>query len=57
MGATITYDEVATLVGVNIPLLDLRSNFERIQVLCCHFEEHCNTSHAPKAPSMGERAW
>jgi hypothetical protein len=28
--ATITYDEVPALIGINIPLLKLRPNFERI---------------------------
>jgi hypothetical protein len=30
MDVTITYDEVAALVGVNIPLLEPHLNFERI---------------------------
>jgi hypothetical protein len=38
MDMTITYDEVATLVGVNIPLLDPHLNFERIRVLRRHLE-------------------
>jgi hypothetical protein len=36
--ATITYDEVAALVGVNIPSLELRPNFVQIQNLRHHFE-------------------
>jgi hypothetical protein len=38
MDKTITYDEVATLVGVNILSLNPPENFEQIQVLCHHFE-------------------
>jgi len=34
MDATITYDEVAALVGVNILTLEPRPNFERIRALC-----------------------
>ena len=33
MDATITYDEVAALIGVNIPTLEPRPNFERIRAL------------------------
>jgi hypothetical protein len=38
MDATITYDKVAALVGINIPTLEPRPNFERIQMLRRHFE-------------------
>jgi hypothetical protein len=38
MDATISYNEVATLVGVNIPTLEPRPNFERIHTLRRHFE-------------------
>ncbi len=38
MDVTITYDEVAALVGVNIPTLEPRPNFERMWMLRWHFE-------------------
>jgi hypothetical protein len=38
MDATISYNEVAALVGVNIPTLEPRPNFERIRTLHQHFE-------------------
>jgi hypothetical protein len=36
--STITYDEVATLIGVNLPLLEPRPTFEQIWALRQHFE-------------------
>jgi hypothetical protein len=33
MDATITYDEVAALIGINIPTLEPRPNFEQIWTL------------------------
>ena len=38
MDATITYDEVAALVGFNILTLEQRPNFERICMLHRHLE-------------------
>jgi hypothetical protein len=38
MDATISYNEVAALVRINIPTLDLHPNFEQSWVLCRHFE-------------------
>jgi hypothetical protein len=38
MGATITYDEVVALIGVDILTLNLHPNFEQIRILRCHFE-------------------
>jgi hypothetical protein len=38
MDAIITYDEVAALVGINIPTLEPRPNFEKIWMLRRHFE-------------------
>jgi hypothetical protein len=38
MDTTITYDEVATLIGFNIPLLGPCPTFEKIGALCHHFE-------------------
>jgi hypothetical protein len=53
MDATITYDEVATLVGVNIPSLNPCPNFERIQVLCCHFEPALQHLPCPQSTLHG----
>jgi hypothetical protein len=38
MDTTITFDEAATLIGVNIPLLEPHPTLEKIKALCCHFE-------------------
>jgi hypothetical protein len=38
MDATITYDEVAALAGINIPTLEPRQNVECIWTLSLHFE-------------------
>ncbi len=54
MDATITYDEVAALVGVNIPTLEPRPNFERIRALRRHTY---NASHALKASNTDGREW
>ena len=51
MDATITYDEVATLVGVNIPMLEPRPNFERIRMLRRHLERALQ--HLPCPQSVG----
>ncbi len=53
MDATITYDEVTTLVGVNIPLLNPRTNFEQIQVLRCHFERALQHLPCPQSTLHG----
>jgi hypothetical protein len=57
MDATITYDEVATLIGVNILLLNPRLNFKEIEFSAATLSVNCNASHAPKAPFRGGRAW
>jgi hypothetical protein len=49
MDATITYDEVATLVGVNIPTLEPRLNFERIRTLRWHFERALQRLPCPQS--------
>ncbi len=54
MDATITYDEVATLVAVNIPSLDPSPNFECIHLLCQHFE--CALQHLP-CPQSTLHSW
>jgi hypothetical protein len=38
MDLTITFDEVTTLVGANLPSLEPRPTFERIRTLRRHFE-------------------
>ena len=53
MDLTITYDEVATLVGVNIPSLNLHLNFEQIRVLCCHFEQALQCLPCPQSTLHG----
>jgi hypothetical protein len=53
MDATITYDEVATLVGVNIPTLEPRPNFERIWMLHQHFERALQYLPCPQSVQHG----
>jgi hypothetical protein len=53
MVATIMYDEVATLVGVNIPLLTPRPNFEQIRVLRRHFEQVMQCLPCPQSTLHG----
>jgi hypothetical protein len=38
MDATITYNEVTALVGINISTLNPRPNSKQIRILCHHFE-------------------
>jgi hypothetical protein len=53
MDATITYDEVAALIGPNIPLLEPHPTFESIRVLHHHFEHAPSSiSHAPKSTHL-----
>jgi hypothetical protein len=53
MDATITYDEVAALVGVNIPTLEPRPNFERIWMLPWHFERALQCLPCPQSVQHG----
>ena len=53
MDATITYDEVAALVGVNIPTLEPRRNFERIRTLRRHFERALQRLPCPQSVQYG----
>ncbi len=53
MDVTIAYDEVATLVGVNIPLLNPRQNFERIRVLRHHFKQALQCLPSPQSTLHG----
>ena len=53
MDATITYDEVATLVGVNIPMLEPHPNFERIRTLRRHLERALQCVPCPQSVQHG----
>ncbi len=53
MDATITYDEVAALVGVNIPTLEPCPNFERIRMLRRHFERALQCLPCPQSVQHG----
>jgi hypothetical protein len=49
MDATITYDEVVELVGVNIPSLEPHPNFKQIQTLHYHFEHELQCLPCPQS--------
>ena len=53
MDATITYDEVAALVGINIPTLEPRPNFERIRALRRHLERCLQRLPCPQSVNHG----
>jgi hypothetical protein len=53
MDATITYDEVAALVGINIPMLEPRPNFERICALRRHLERCLQRLPCPQSVNHG----
>ena len=53
MDVTIIYDEVYALVGTNIPSLDPRPNFERIQKLRRHFENVLQRLPCPQSVQHG----
>ena len=53
MDATITYDEVAALVGVNIPTLEPHPNFERICMLRRHLEHALQCLPCPQIVQHG----
>jgi hypothetical protein len=53
MDATISYDEVAALVGVNIPTLEPCPNFERIRTLRQHFERALQHLPCPQSVQHG----
>jgi hypothetical protein len=53
MDITITYDEVATLIGINIPSLEPPPNFERIRALCHHFERALQCLPCPQSTFHG----
>ena len=53
MDATISYDEVAALVGINIPTLEPRPNFECIRTLHRHFERALQRLPCPQSIQHG----
>ena len=53
MDATITYDEVYAIVGVNIPSLEPRPNFARIRNLRRHFENALQRLPCPQSITHG----
>ena len=53
MDATITYDEVASLVGINIPTLEPRPNFEQICALRRHLERCLQCLPCPQSVNHG----
>jgi hypothetical protein len=53
MDATITYDEVAVLVGVNTPTLEPRPNFKRIRTLRKHLERALQCLPCPQSIQHG----
>jgi hypothetical protein len=53
MDATITYNEVTALVGVNIPSLEPHPNFKQIQNLCRHFKHAFQRLPCPQSLQHG----
>jgi hypothetical protein len=53
MDATITYDEVVNLIGVNILSQNSRPNFESIRLLCCHFKHALQCLPCPQCTLHG----
>jgi hypothetical protein len=53
MDATISYDEVAALVGVNIPTLEPHPNFECIRTLRRHFKRALQCLPCPQSVQHG----
>jgi hypothetical protein len=53
MDATITYDEVAALVRINIPTLEPHPNFERIWTLRWNFERALQCLPCPQSIQHG----
>jgi hypothetical protein len=53
MDTTITYDEVATLIGVNIPLLEPCPTSEKIRALRRHFEQALQRLPCPQSTLHG----
>jgi hypothetical protein len=57
MDATITYDEVAALVGINILTLEPRSNFNIFGCYVGTSNVPSNVYRAHKASSMDGKVW
>ena len=53
MDLTITFDEVTTLVGANLPSLEPRPTFERIRTLRRHFERALQRLPCPQSTLHG----
>jgi hypothetical protein len=53
MNSTIAYDQVAALLGTNIPLLEPCPNFEHIRILRCHFERALQHFLRPQSTQLG----
>jgi hypothetical protein len=53
MDTAITYDEVATLIRVNILLLEPRPTFKKIRALCHHFEQALQHLPCPQSTLHG----
>ncbi len=53
MDATISYNEVAALVAINIPTLEPCPNFERIRTLRRHFERALQRLPCPQSVQHG----
>jgi hypothetical protein len=53
MDLSITFDEVTTLVGANLPLLEPRPTFERIRTLRQHFERTLQRLPCPQSTLHG----
>jgi hypothetical protein len=56
-GCTITYDEVAALVGINILTLEPRPNLSKFGRSVDTLNVHSSASHAPKASNTDGREW
>jgi hypothetical protein len=56
MDVTISYNEVNALVGVNIPTLEPRLNFECIRTLRWHFEHALQHLPCPQSIQHGWKA-
>ena len=53
MDVTITFDEVTTLVGANLPSLEPRPTFERIRTLRRHLERALQRLPCPQSTLHG----
>jgi hypothetical protein len=53
MDATITYNDLAALAGVNIPSSKPRPNFERIRVLRRHLKRALQQLSCPQSTQLG----